>query len=172
MSKFKILFIDDEPNYVQEYVEYLQEFGVDVKLETTAEGALAFIESHSDAVDAIVLDMMMPPGETYSAASTDDGLITGLRLYQDIREKCGPSLLITVLTNNTNHFLDEAVARDPAIHIFRKVDVFYDEFCDELFSLLITRSKPSQWANLYRKGIDICRGFPRRSFVDRCSFHC
>ena len=50
--------------------------------------------------DMFVIDLMMPPGEAYKAEETHDGLITGLYLARDIRNRF--PLVPIILWSGTN----------------------------------------------------------------------
>ncbi len=81
-----------------------------------------FLQRHGDSVCAVVLDIMMPPGTRYELSNTDEGLRTGLLLFQDVAALC-PGLAIVVLTNVSNQ---ETLNDFPSAHnleIVQKMDM-------------------------------------------------
>ena len=97
-----VLFADDEPWYLQNYPAKLKEYGHVMLTATNAKQALEKLES--EAVDVIVIDIMMPSisleellnvGPEAVVASVDSDVWTGVRLYQTIAEK-HPEILCVI----------------------------------------------------------------------------
>ena len=66
------------------------------------EGVQMLKSSHAK-IDVVILDIMMPPGTMFDPQDVDDGRITGLRLYQIVRNYYfGPIIFYT-------NFRDRAV---------------------------------------------------------------
>lgn len=104
-----IVFLDDEPERISDYVEALnKEFPDQVKDHVDINETLELISN--DNVDVIILDVMMPPGPL-GMEKTQDGLRTGTVLYDEIRKmEQGAELPVLILTN----------VRDPETVIFFK----------------------------------------------------
>ena len=104
-----VLFIEDDRFWARSYVEELQTYGFDVVFKASAEGAIEYLESHS-AVDAIVLDVMMPTPEGVAQSETSDGQSTGVWLLKQIAD-----LILThripvwILTNRDANQLRETI---------------------------------------------------------------
>lgn len=97
----KILFIDDEPEFVRPQLNGLLDAGYDVHL---APGPTAALTSLREAkFDLIILDLIMPPLETPQVEDTQDihTFETGVILHERIREDLElvdiPILFLTVI---------------------------------------------------------------------------
>ena len=80
----RILLIDDEPDFLETLAERMRPRGMDVTTSTSAVEALATVEEK--AVDAVVLDLMMPG-------------MDGLQAVKIMKEK-KPELQIILLTGH------------------------------------------------------------------------
>lgn len=82
----KILFIDDEPEYVRPQVMALEEVGFSVTLESDLESALEQLQTQE--IDLIILDLIMPPADfgDMTADRDPDFAETGTRMYDWIRK--------------------------------------------------------------------------------------
>ena len=104
-----LLFVDDQPKSVNEYVVALRQAGFQVRLIGDADAAFDFAYSKPGTpednealpVTLIVLDIMMPPGKRYANVDTEEGMLTGAYLYDDIAT-CFPEAGLIVLTNSTH----------------------------------------------------------------------
>jgi CheY-like chemotaxis protein len=68
---------------------------------TSADEALRELSTNASRFHLIVLDIMMPPGETFVNADTFGGLRTGVLIAEHARQ-FAPNLPIVVLTNVLN----------------------------------------------------------------------
>jgi len=93
-----ILFIDDEPDYVKPFLKAFELSGFPVYITTDLDNALTTIESQEDDILAIILDIMMPPGKLFDLENTDQGLRTGLRLLEHLKEVY-EKIPVVILTN-------------------------------------------------------------------------
>lgn len=103
----RILFIDDEPEFVRPQVMALEDAGYAVTLETDPDEAMALLGKQKFSL--IILDLIMPPrreGKEQGGLELDFVEI-GVNLYQGIRDKPG-------LTDIPIIFL--SVVRDQDIH--------------------------------------------------------
>jgi CheY-like chemotaxis protein len=98
----RILFIDDEPEFVSPQVEALEEAEYEVTLETDPDAAVALLQEQE--FDLIILDLIMPPRREDREESGDhelDFAETGVKLHQEIRDKLGltaiPIIFLTVV---------------------------------------------------------------------------
>jgi CheY-like chemotaxis protein len=106
-----IIYIDDEADSdaMRSKFEVMQDFGLEVSAVTTVEHALQEIRRGGPA-SAVVLDRIMPPGETYTLDETNGGTSTGIRLLEDIRREF-PLLAIFVVSVMPSSDEKELVSR-------------------------------------------------------------
>ncbi len=101
-----ILFIDDEKRHVSVYIEELRFSGYSITYRERVDEAVPFFTEQLAKIDMVIMDIMMPAGQSFKDKETRYGLDTGLRLYEWVRERA-PTLPVIILTNVTN----EEVAR-------------------------------------------------------------
>lgn len=75
-----ILLIDDDKFGMKPYIEELRDAGHNVQLAQDPDQALGVLKQRSGEIELIILDVLMPTGETLSESDTDAGLRTGERL--------------------------------------------------------------------------------------------
>jgi CheY-like chemotaxis protein len=98
-----ILLVDDDRLPMKFYVKALLQKDFEVEHCLEPDSALAFARKKTTKIALIIMDIMMPPGETYRYKDTKEGLITGTFLFKDLRkEDCCPNTPIVVLTNVRN----------------------------------------------------------------------
>lgn len=97
----KILFVDDEPEFVRPQVTALEDAGYEVILETNPDEALALLQKQE--FDLIILDLIMPPLQKDKERCDQelDYAETGIKLLQEIRSKLNlidvPIIFLTVV---------------------------------------------------------------------------
>jgi len=79
-----ILFVDDEPNFIQYCAYALEREGYDVAIVTRPSDAIEMIKERGD-IEVIILDMMLP-SDIYKRTDTKHGRLTGKLLLNDIRK--------------------------------------------------------------------------------------
>ena len=131
-SKKTVLVVDDERVYIQSFLQLLRIEGFEVIAAQTAASALELLEQHHPHVDAVVLDVMMPPGELFSAEESDNGRITGLLMGRVMKDKY-PDLPIVGLSvgdapevrqwfaRHGNGFLSKPVTPTRIVEVIREV---------------------------------------------------
>ncbi|MBD3373582.1 response regulator [candidate division KSB1 bacterium] len=97
--KKHVLLVDEDVFPMKFYVKALNKHGFNVKHIRNPDQALEFIEAEKNSVEAVILDIMLPPGETYKNIDTNNGLETGVYLLQDLRKQVDRKLPIIILTN-------------------------------------------------------------------------
>jgi CheY-like chemotaxis protein len=96
-----VLIVDEDKTPMQYYVDAFEMEGFSVERCFSPDTAEKFLQKEPADLAAIILDIMMPPGERYKHKDTKDGLITGFFLYQDFKKKY-PNVPIVILTNVAN----------------------------------------------------------------------
>ncbi len=126
-----ILVLDDEPESVDLLVEELEEAGLPVTYATAADEAIEIIENSGESIEIAIVDIMLPPGDSFSRLETSDGLTTGVLVVERLRcrNTVCPIFLLTNLRAAQVVGLSES---DPRIFLRIKTNVFYDDFADEI----------------------------------------
>jgi len=78
LKRPRVLYVDDDIYVMQGYVEALIDAGYDVSPADSVDEALAL--AATEAFEAVILDIMMPPGKTFIAIETAGGFKTGMAL--------------------------------------------------------------------------------------------
>src|SRR5688500_12951592 len=95
----KVLFADDEPEYVADYRDELEKL-FDVDFCQTAEESVQKIQNASYC--ALVLDVQMPPPKNLPLSATNNGVDTGLWVLEQSREVIVRNSLPVILLTNRN----------------------------------------------------------------------
>ena len=93
-----ILFIDDEPQYVDAFLQAFEFSGIYSKIITTIDAAWSYINENPEEIDAIILDIMMSPGHLFSDFDSKGGLETGFLFIERMKD-FNERIPIIVLTN-------------------------------------------------------------------------
>jgi CheY-like chemotaxis protein len=93
-----ILFVDDERRRMQSYVEELKLSGYEVEFKSDVDDALIFFEENKEKLDLLILDVMMPTGNSFNNQYADDGLRTGICFHEKVRHQ-NQSIPIIIFTN-------------------------------------------------------------------------
>lgn len=112
--KKRILLVDDEVPLMAYYVEALRHAGFQVSQADGPTEALEYLSG--EEVDLVVMDIMMPPGRSFSEMETDSGLRTGVFLAEMVR-KLNPNIPIAVLTNVASSDTLRALERNPSVRL-------------------------------------------------------
>ena len=130
-----ILFVDDEPRWVDPYMRELSEAGFDVHHESTVMAALHYLSSHEDQLSLLILDIMMPHGPVFTAEETRDGRRTGIALYKRVR-KTARALPVILLTNVSDEVVKEYAQQEEHCLLVRKTESFPHELVDTINTFL------------------------------------
>jgi DNA-binding NarL/FixJ family response regulator len=121
--KKHVAIIDDDTLVMNAYEAALSRRGFDVTRfsgEDCVDRAVQCLEANPSTVDLAVVDVMMPPGETFRDSATDDGMKTGVFLLERLKANC-PELRFLVLTNVQNEeTLQELRRVAPGTTVLRK----------------------------------------------------
>ena len=127
--------IDDEQRETNSYVDELRFSGYQVQFERDTDRAIQYLKNHLAEIELLILDIMMPPGQTLAKADTRNGLRTGVQLYALIRE-FAPDLPVLVLTNVSDHAVEEKLTRSANCRYLRKEDHLPFELVEEIRQFL------------------------------------
>lgn len=118
-----ILYIDDEPRYIESFVQELgYEFGEDnIIFEPNTDKALDFFINNSQEIKVIILDNMMPTGKAFKDKPTKEGILTGIFFYERIRIS-QPDLPIIIFTNTSKEYICSDLD-DETYRIFRQIEI-------------------------------------------------
>ena len=133
----RILFVDDERRRVRLYVQELEKNGHEVVFEDNPDAALKTLQDVSEHFDLLVLDVSLPPSETFKFADTRGGMQTGLPLYDNIR-RLRPDLKIVALTNVSSSEVQNRFAQeDPRLcRLYIKPDTLPFRFAEKVREFL------------------------------------
>lgn len=106
-----IIFIDDELNYISAFIQAFEMTGFSVETEKSIDQAWEKISNNPEAVDAIILDIMMPHGRLFTFEETEGGLNTGLMFIEKMIE-LDEQIPIIVLTNTDKSKLGKITHRN------------------------------------------------------------
>lgn len=113
----KILFVEDDPFHVIPYTDNLMDAGFEVVVAESTSQALEALSSKR--FDLILLDVMLPAGDSFSSVETSGGFKTGLALARMIRRNY-PSLPIAALTLSEDQEVKEWFERDSTVVYLEK----------------------------------------------------
>jgi CheY-like chemotaxis protein len=130
-----ILFVDDESFRAKTYVEELEFCDFAVVLEPSVDRALNLMQENGHEVDLLILDIMMDPGLAFMNEDTAQGLRTGLRFFERIREPF-PSLPIIMLTNVSTREIETSVTSQPKVLVLNKTQTLPYELADHVRQIL------------------------------------
>ena len=138
-----ILFVDDEPWYVDSYVQELKLSGYDVHFQNCQDGmdtAAEFFERNERQVELLILDIIMPPGSTFQNTDTEMGLRTGVAFFEQARA-VRPDLPVIILTNvSDEHVRERFISEDKCLYLCKE-DYYPFELCTEVEQLLTGSSR-------------------------------
>jgi len=138
-----VLLIDDDKLPMQFYVKAMEQKGFEVKQCYEPDSAIAFMEKKASGIDAIILDIMLPPGKRYGKKKdTHEGLITGVFLLEELREEDHyPDTPVIVLTNVKNPDTLNEFRNKPLVKVAQKMDYPPFELAELVEKLVETETK-------------------------------
>lgn len=129
------MFVDDERRVMDSYSLELALWGYDVRFETKVDVAINYFEAHVSEIELLVLDIMMPTGESFKNSNTARGLRTGLPFYKRVRLRAA-QLPVVILTNVTDEAIEEFFKKEKHCWFLRKVDFLPFEFAQEVNKII------------------------------------
>jgi DNA-binding NtrC family response regulator len=133
-----ILFVDDERRYMDSYTMELALDGYSVTSEQNVDSALLFLTKNLAAVELLILDIMMPPGQSFKDADTWGGLRTGVPFFKRVRE-LAPHLPVIIFTNVSDNQLEEKFQAEANCRFLRKEDCLPHELVETVRRILSLR---------------------------------
>lgn len=94
--KKQILWLEDEPEFIQHRVELLEDEGFRIDLICSVGMLKDYLKKKK--YDLIILDIMMAPEEVFPEKKSHSGIITGKLAYTNIIKKHAPDTPVIVLT--------------------------------------------------------------------------
>lgn len=92
---FKVLYIDDEPDMVEDLPPLLKQWGLDLTARESVQEALDLFPQ--GVFDAVLLDCCMPPTPDMPLATVEYGRETGVEVARRLKEQ-RPDIPIVALT--------------------------------------------------------------------------
>ena len=139
-----IVLIDDEPGAMKYYVKALTILGFHVIEIESADAAWEFFEQPHPEVTAVILDIMMPPGQYLEHEDHGEGLRTGLFVYRRIvDQECRwlgtnqqrPTAVLTNVSNPDTLTWLQMIAfereRSRTFRLWQKLDVSPMHFAEQ-----------------------------------------
>jgi len=134
-----ILFVDDEPRIMDSFKTYLEiklrEIGKKLYFFSNVDEAVYFYRNNFSDAELVILDIMMPGGQTFDFKKSNGGLRTGFLLYQEIRRDL-PSVPIFIFTNSIEEDIKNEVEKDGKAKFLQKRDYLLKDFWEEVRSCL------------------------------------
>ena len=102
-----VLFIDDERRRMDAFAMELELTGKTIRFCTEAKKGWDVFVKNRTKINLIILDIMMAPGELFvDTGSVEDGLRTGIVLFEKIREQ-EPDIPVIIFTNASDRDVRE-----------------------------------------------------------------
>ena len=132
-----ILFIDDEKRRMKSYVEELEFSSYQVEFISDVDSAVEYFKKYQEKLELIILDIMMPTGNSFDSRQTKNGLRTGVSFYEEIRKQ-KPILPIMIFTNVWDEQLLQYIDKDNMTLFCAKDDFIPIKLVTEVRSFLHT----------------------------------
>ena len=140
----KIMYIDDEADSekMASKFEIMEEEGIQALRITRVENVLPTLEKEIDNVQAIVLDIIMPPENLYSLDETNGGTTTGIRLLEDIRSKYKRVPIVIVSIKRRGH-MEHIIDRFKVAEYLEK-PISASELSKTINRVIMTKKNPEE----------------------------
>lgn len=116
-----ILFIDDEPEYISAFAQAFELTDFEVSTITNLDEAWEYLKENKDEVDAIILDVMMPPGKLLNLEETANGLRSGIIFLEYLKE-LDEGIPVIILTNANKKNIEKISHRNYFIYEKKEID--------------------------------------------------
>jgi CheY-like chemotaxis protein len=136
----KILFVDDEPRKIDSFVSELQLSGYEVIVKKDVDSAFEYLSENINGIELIILDILMSSGKITQNMDTEDGVKTGLRFLEKIREKFDTSTPILIFTNlHISDDIKTEIQEDLKANILYKEDYLPFELAESIEDFLTSQ---------------------------------
>jgi CheY-like chemotaxis protein len=132
-----ILFIDDEPDRIQPYVESVKP--TPTRILRSVADVEAYLSELAESPKCIVLDVMFPSDPGLPGSLTERGMTAGMPLFASLRARF-PSVHIVVLTNSSSLAAKEFFRNQDNCSLLYKSDVLPHQFGLLVEGILADRS--------------------------------
>lgn len=132
-----ILLVDDEKRMAENYLEELEAElpRHEVQLRVKVDDALELLRREGNQIELLILDIMMSPGRTFRNVDTRNGLRTGRRFYDLVRNEM-PDLPVIILTNVSDLEEEQYYEGQAKCWFFRKEDCSPFELTERVKDIL------------------------------------
>lgn len=130
-----ILIVDDERRRMDSYRLELVLSGYDVLFKDDVDEAINFFESNVGEIELLILDIMMPPGNSFKAEGAQGGLRTGVLFYERVR-RAAPDCPVIILSNVADPAVRGRFNAESKCWYRMKVDYLPFELVDEVRRIL------------------------------------
>ncbi len=134
-----IVFIDDEPRFVEPYVDSAESRGLPTRVLSSVAEVQAYLLESPDPPKCIVLDVMFPSDPGLPGSLTDRGMTTGMPLFASLRARF-PSVHIVVLTSSSSLAVKDFFRHQDRCSLFYKTEVLPDQFGSVLEGIVCDRA--------------------------------
>ena len=135
-----ILFIEDDKRWAEVLVDELTLSGFKVAFFEEVDCALKFFNLNYARIELILLDIMMSWGTSFSNEETDDGLRTGVLVFERIR-KIAPAVPLIILTNINKQELSQRFPVGNRCWLVHKSDFLPHELAEAVRNRLAESSE-------------------------------
>jgi CheY-like chemotaxis protein len=133
----KILFVDDEPRKIDSFISELRSTGYEVVVKKDVDSAFEYLLKNHSEVKLLILDIIMLSGIVTQNMDTEDGVKTGLRFLEKVREKFDTSTPVLIFTNtHVNDNIAKEIYEDPKVNILYKEDYLPFELAEKVQDIL------------------------------------
>jgi len=147
-TRGQILWVEDEIYYTRSLILLIEDMsGYKVLIAETCREAIEHIKNPSGKISAVVLDVMMDPGDTLNLTETHAGYRTGLALARRIRE-LEHEMPILAVTASSDPEVYEWFSKQPKMSILHK-PVRAEEVLHQLTNLIGERGKCKQKPSIF-----------------------
>lgn len=127
-----IFFVDDDRRYIKDYVEEIESRNYSVRHEHNVDDAFKSVVEHSQDIQLLVMDMMMPPGYILDERDNENGKRTGILFIKAIEEQIGKIDFPLIIFTHVN--IDNL---DRQYHYkYQKEDYTPSDFADKIEQII------------------------------------
>lgn len=130
-----ILFVDDEKLQMEGFVIELELSGYEVEFKRYVDEAWDCLVSNRQAVDLLILDIMLPAGKKFNNEENHKGLRTGVWFFDEVRAHFA-DLPVIIFTNVSDLRVAKKFEKEENCKFFSKPNLSEEQLVVEIKSLL------------------------------------